>query len=334
MGSLVNDFEEEVELIQAPIPNFFMDDLVLIESELAHDGTWWDDYLVLPNNPDSTLVGAEIEFDLVLLSDGDGDQIVPSTPVMTPMVPSFTYPTLRIATYLTVARLWSTRKPTKDLIRERRVNDPCRRELGRGRRVLDPRSAYTVNVQPKVDYVTDQLMTASSDSGPAIATRVLFVRLSPNEPRLVSLTPNLLTSKFQITIASRNRNSNIGIYYDHLHAYASYRNQQITLASDLPPTYQRHKENSVWSPLLYGNQVPIAPFNAVALGDEQNSGVFTLTICVDGQVRWKVGTLTIGNYHLHVRCQAFINQADKAAGVHVGENTVKYTLINKCSVNF
>ena len=146
--------------------------------------------------------------------------------------------------------------------------------------------------------------------------------------------PNLLTSKFQITIASRNRNSNIGIYYDHLHAYASYRNQQITLASDLPPTYQRHKENSVWSPLLYGNQVPIAPFNAVALGDEQNSGVFTLTICVDGQVRWKVGTLTIGNYHLHVRCQAFINQADKAAGVHVGENTVKYTLINKCSVNF
>ncbi|KAG7615396.1 hypothetical protein ISN45_At04g009520 [Arabidopsis thaliana x Arabidopsis arenosa] len=106
MGSLVNDFEEEVELIQAPIPNFFMDDLVLIESELAHDGTWWDDYLVLPNNPDSTLVGAEIEFDLVLLSDGDGDQIVPSTPVMTPMVPSFTYPTLRIATYLTVARLW------------------------------------------------------------------------------------------------------------------------------------------------------------------------------------------------------------------------------------
>ena len=54
-----------------------------------------------------------------------------------------------------------TRKPTKDLIRERRVNDPCRRELRRGRRVLDPRSAYTVNVQPKVDYVTDQLMTAS-----------------------------------------------------------------------------------------------------------------------------------------------------------------------------
>ena len=94
MGSLVNDFEEEVELIQAPIPNFFMDDLVLIESELAHDGTWWDDYLVLPNNPDSTLVGAEIEFDLVLLSDGDGDQIVPSTPVMTPIVPSFAYPTL------------------------------------------------------------------------------------------------------------------------------------------------------------------------------------------------------------------------------------------------
>ncbi|BAA97096.1 unnamed protein product [Arabidopsis thaliana] len=86
--------EEEVELIQAPVPNFFMDDYVLIESELAQAGTRWEDYVVLPNSPVSMLVGAETAFNLVSSSDDDGDQIVPSTPVMTPIVPSFAYPTL------------------------------------------------------------------------------------------------------------------------------------------------------------------------------------------------------------------------------------------------
>ncbi|CAD5324623.1 unnamed protein product [Arabidopsis thaliana] len=57
--------EEEVELIQAPVPHFFMDDYVLIESELAQAGTRWEDYVVLPNSPVSTLVGAETAFNLV-----------------------------------------------------------------------------------------------------------------------------------------------------------------------------------------------------------------------------------------------------------------------------
>ena len=48
MGPLMTEIEEKVELIQAPIPNFFMDDYVMIESELAHDETWWGDYLVSP----------------------------------------------------------------------------------------------------------------------------------------------------------------------------------------------------------------------------------------------------------------------------------------------
>ncbi|AEC09183.1 NDR1/HIN1-like protein 12 [Arabidopsis thaliana] len=172
---------------------------------------------------------------------------------------------------------------------------------------------------------------------------LVWIILQPTKPRFIlqdatvyafNLSqPNLLTSNFQITIASRNRNSRIGIYYDRLHVYATYRNQQITLRTAIPPTYQGHKEDNVWSPFVYGNSVPIAPFNAVALGDEQNRGFVTLIIRADGRVRWKVGTLITGKYHLHVRCQAFINLADKAAGVHVGENAVKYMLINKCSVN-
>lgn len=172
---------------------------------------------------------------------------------------------------------------------------------------------------------------------------LVWIILRPTKPRFIlqdatvfafNLSqPNLLTSNFQVTIATRNPNSKIGIYYDRLHVYATYRNQQITLRTAIPPTYQGHKEDNVWSPFIYGNAVPIAPYNAVVLGDEQSHGLVELIIRADGRVRWKVGTIITGKYHLHARCHAYINLADKANGVLVGENAVKYTMANKCSVN-
>ncbi|KAJ0259719.1 hypothetical protein HA466_0060310 [Hirschfeldia incana] len=172
---------------------------------------------------------------------------------------------------------------------------------------------------------------------------LVWVILQPTKPRFIlqdatvfafNLTqPNLLTSNFQVTLVIRNRNSKIGIYYDRLHVYATYRNQQITFPTAIPPTYQGHKEDSVWSPIIFGDAVPIAPYNAVALGDEQSRGFVELVIRADGRVRWKVGTLITGKYHLHVRCHAFINLADKSNGAIVGENAVKYTVDYQCSVN-
>ncbi|GMG98418.1 hypothetical protein Nepgr_000258 [Nepenthes gracilis] len=41
------------------------------------------------------------------------------------------------------------------------------------------------------------------------------------------------------------------VYYEKLDVYAAYRNQQITLPTLLPPTYQGHKDTVVWSPFLY-----------------------------------------------------------------------------------
>ena len=172
---------------------------------------------------------------------------------------------------------------------------------------------------------------------------LVWVILRPTKPRFIlqdatvfafNLSqPNLLTTNFQITFASRNPNSKIGIYYDRLHVYATYRNQQITLRTAIPPTYQGHKEDNVWSPFVYGTAVPIAPYNSVALGDEQGHGLVQLMIRADGRVRWKVGTLITGKYHIHVRCPAYINLGNKAAGVIVGDNAVKYTLVTKCTVN-
>ncbi|XWS59401.1 hypothetical protein CRYUN_Cryun08bG0118500 [Craigia yunnanensis] len=146
-------------------------------------------------------------------------------------------------------------------------------------------------------------------------------------------TPNFLTSNFQVTISSRNPNDRIGIYYDRLDVYATYRNQQITLRTAIPPTYQGHNEINVWSPFIYGNMVPIAPSFSVPLVAEQAAGSVFLLIKIDGRVRWKVGTFISGRYHLYVRCPAYITFGSQSTGVIVGENAVKFQFVTRCSVS-
>ncbi|KAF2585938.1 hypothetical protein F2Q70_00037483 [Brassica cretica] len=174
---------------------------------------------------------------------------------------------------------------------------------------------------------------------------LIWAILQPSKPRFIlqdatvyafnvsGNPPNLLTSNFQITLSSRNPNDKIGIYYDRLDVYATYHSQQITFRTSIPPTYQGHKEVNIWSPFVYGTSVPVAPFNAVSLDGDQDNGAVTLIIRADGRVRWKVGTFITGKYHLYVRCLAYINFGNKAAGVIVGDNAVKYTLTSSCSVS-
>ena len=174
---------------------------------------------------------------------------------------------------------------------------------------------------------------------------LIWAILQPSKPRFIlqdatvyafnvsGNPPNLLTSNFQITLSSRNPNDKIGIYYDRLDVYATYHSQQITFRTSIPPTYQGHKEVNIWSPFVYGTSVPVAPFNAVSLDGDRDNGAVTLLIRADGRVRWKVGTFITGKYHLYVRCLAYINFGNKAAGVIVGDNAVKYTLTSSCSVS-
>ncbi|CAN8259719.1 unnamed protein product [Cochlearia groenlandica] len=145
--------------------------------------------------------------------------------------------------------------------------------------------------------------------------------------------PNLLTSNFQITLSSRNPNDKIGVYYDRLDVYATYRSQQITFRTSIPSTYQGHKEVNVWSPFVSGTYVPVSPYNAVSLDGDRDNGFVRLVIVAEGRVRWKVGTFITGKYHLHVRCLADINFGNRGNGVLVGDNAVKYTLANMCSVS-
>ncbi|KAE8689948.1 vacuolar protein sorting-associated protein 4A-like [Hibiscus syriacus] len=176
-----------------------------------------------------------------------------------------------------------------------------------------------------------------------ITILIIWAILRPNKPRFIlqdttvygfnASVPNFLTSSFQVTVTSRNPNDRIGIYYDRLDMYATYRNQQITPRTAIPPTYQGHKEVNVWSPFINGNMVPISPDFSVALGSEQAAGSVFLTIKIDGRVRWRVGALVTRRYHLHVRCPAYITFGANSNGVIVGNNAVKFQFVTRCSVS-
>ncbi|KAL5672648.1 hypothetical protein ACJX0J_016954, partial [Zea mays] len=122
-----------------------------------------------------------------------------------------------------------------------------------------------------------------------------------------------------VTLASRNPNERVGVYYDRLDVYASYKYQQLTVAASLPPAYQGHGDVGVWSPVLAGPNVPLAPYLADALRQDCQAGYLVLQVKVDGRVRWKVGSWVSNHYHLFVTCPAFLvtaggNGAPGAAG--------------------
>ncbi|KAE8726647.1 protein YLS9-like [Hibiscus syriacus] len=176
-----------------------------------------------------------------------------------------------------------------------------------------------------------------------ITILLIWAILRPSKPRFIlqdttvyafnASTPNLLTSNFQVTLSSRNPNDRIGIYYDRLDVYATYNNQQITLRTSLPTTYQGHNEMNVWSPFINGNSVPISPEFSASLASQQAAGSIFLMIKIDGRVRWKVGAFVSGRYHLYVRCPAYITFGSRSTGVMVGENAIKYQFVTRCSVS-
>ncbi|KAL0555283.1 hypothetical protein IC582_009226 [Cucumis melo] len=147
--------------------------------------------------------------------------------------------------------------------------------------------------------------------------------------------PSFLTSNFLLTISSRNPNRRIGIYYDELHVYAIYRNQQITLRTIIPRFYQGHKDVNVWSPFVSGTSVPVAPFISSALNQDRNAGALMILVKIDGKVRWKVGSFITGRYQFHANCPVVINFGAYPAngdGSMVQYN-VKYQVVQRCDVS-
>ncbi|KAK9062442.1 hypothetical protein SSX86_019628 [Deinandra increscens subsp. villosa] len=148
--------------------------------------------------------------------------------------------------------------------------------------------------------------------------------------------PILLSSNFQVTISSHNPNSRIGVYYDKLNVFANYKNQQITYFTGIQPVYQGHKDTNVWSPFVFGTNVPVAPYNGASLTQDQSNGAISILIKMNGRVRWRVGRFISGRYHIHVTCPAYIpfgnKQNSMIPGIVVGAG-IKYQLSQRCSVN-
>ncbi|KAL8210216.1 hypothetical protein R6Q57_006948 [Mikania cordata] len=172
---------------------------------------------------------------------------------------------------------------------------------------------------------------------------LIYLILHPSKPNFtlqdltlyafnITTTTATLTSIFQVTISSENPNSRIAILYDKFDVYATYRNQQITLPTMVPPTYQGHKDVTIWSPYLYGTEVPVAPFLVVSLAEDETAGMVLVNVRATGRVRWKVGTFVSGGYRLNVNCPAYVTFGNRNDGYVVGP-AVKYQLVEGCNVD-
>ncbi|KAI3519413.1 hypothetical protein L1887_08502 [Cichorium endivia] len=124
--------------------------------------------------------------------------------------------------------------------------------------------------------------------------------------QLVVSGTHLLNSSIQLTLLSRNPNQKVGIYYDEIHVYASYKGQQITLQTSLQPFYQDHRDTNLLSAVLLANALPVAPSFNYELGRDQTAGRLVLNLKANGLLRWKVGTWVSGKYRFNVNCVAVL----------------------------
>ncbi|BAF08968.1 NDR1/HIN1-like protein 1 [Oryza sativa Japonica Group] len=147
---------------------------------------------------------------------------------------------------------------------------------------------------------------------------VVYLALRPSKPsfylqdlqlRSVDLGDPSLSATAQVTLASRNPNDHVGVHYRRLDVFVTYRDEPVTVPVSLPPTYQGHRDVTIWSPVLSGESVPVAGFVADALRQDVAAGYVALQVKVDGRVKWKVGSWVSGSYHLFVSCPAMLASA-------------------------
>ncbi|GJS49345.1 NDR1/HIN1-like protein 26 [Tanacetum coccineum] len=117
---------------------------------------------------------------------------------------------------------------------------------------------------------------------------------------------HLLNSSIQITLLSNNPNQKVGIYYDEIQVYASYKSQQITIDSYVPPFYQEHKDKNLLSMVLVANGLPVDPSFRYEMGRDQMAGRLVLNFKANGLLRWKIGTWVSGRYRFNVNCVAVL----------------------------
>ncbi|KAJ6817200.1 NDR1/HIN1-like protein 1 [Iris pallida] len=171
---------------------------------------------------------------------------------------------------------------------------------------------------------------------------IVFLVLRPHKPKFYlqdatvlsfnASSPNVLSTYLQVTLSSRNPNNRVGIYYDGLDVYATYNNQQITLAATIAPLYQGHNDVDAWSPYLRGDSIPIAPFLVDALTQDEADGFFFLWVKIEGRLRWKVGDWKSGRYHVFVNCPAYLS-FDRSNDSSFPTQMIRFRQSSTCTVD-
>ncbi|CAI8598628.1 unnamed protein product [Vicia faba] len=164
---------------------------------------------------------------------------------------------------------------------------------------------------------------------------LIYFILKPSKPQFslqeldiyqLNLTGPILNSSIQLTLLSKNPNQKVSIYYDEFQVYATYKNQQITTDSFLPPFYQGQQETNLLSSSLIGNALPVAPSIGYQMGHDQASGRLVLNLKVNGKLRWKIGTWVSGRYRFNVNCVSVT-----AFGIGTSMNVPLPPMTSQCS---
>ncbi|XP_010246839.1 PREDICTED: NDR1/HIN1-like protein 12 [Nelumbo nucifera] len=160
----------------------------------------------------------------------------------------------------------------------------------------------------------------------------LFILQEATVYQLNVSSGSFLTSNIQVAISSRNPNK-IDICYDSIDVYATYSsNEPITIPTRLPSISEDENGVHIWSPFIYGSSVPIAPYVADSLFQDQKEGTVLIKIKVDVHYSWSVVPWIIGHDHICFSCPAYITYGSHNTNIPVGE-AFKYQLAQPCSVD-
>ncbi|EMS63412.1 hypothetical protein TRIUR3_26859 [Triticum urartu] len=142
----------------------------------------------------------------------------------------------------------------------------------------------------------------------AFIALVVYLALRPTKPSFylqdlqlhsINLGDPSLSATAQVTLASRNPNDRVGIFYRRLDVFVTYRDEPVTVPISLPPMYQGHRDVTIWSPVLSGESVPVAGYVAEAMKQDIASGYVSLQVKIDGRVKWKLSEALLRLLHHH-----------------------------------
>lgn len=125
--------------------------------------------------------------------------------------------------------------------------------------------------------------------------------------QLNTSSPPFISASMQFTVATRNPNKRVSLFYDPLSAYVSYKGIAITQPVILPPLFQDTKSTVALSPLLGGAPVAVEAEVGNALEMDEGYGVVGLRLVLTGKLRYKAGAIKSGRHGVYVACDLLVS---------------------------